>query len=88
MKTKDVIRAWKDAGYRHNLSEADRAILPAHPSGMIELTDADLGVVSGGCGTTAQNCSAQCSGNCTEVIHCTHHCPTNISVLICVACPA
>lgn len=51
MKTKDVIRAWKDAGYRHNLSEADRASLPAHPSGMIELTDADLGVVSGGaCG--------------------------------------
>ena len=41
MKTKDVIRAWKDAGYRQNLSEADRAKLPAHPSGMIELTDAD-----------------------------------------------
>ena len=48
MKTKDIIRAWKDAGYRQNLSEADRAKLPAHPAGMIELTDADLGVVSGG----------------------------------------
>jgi mersacidin/lichenicidin family type 2 lantibiotic len=48
VKTKDVIRAWKDAGYRQNLSEADRSKLPAHPAGMIELTDADLGVVSGG----------------------------------------
>ena len=48
MKTKDIIRAWKDAGYRQNLSEAEQAKLPAHPAGMIELTDADLGVVSGG----------------------------------------
>jgi len=48
VKTKDIIRAWKDAGYRQNLSEADQAKLPAHPAGMIELTDADLGVVSGG----------------------------------------
>ena len=84
MKTKDVIRAWKDAGYRLNLSEADRASLPAHPSGMIELTDADLGVVSGGFGATAKNCSV----NCTEVTNCTHRCPTNISIVSCVACPA
>jgi mersacidin/lichenicidin family type 2 lantibiotic len=48
VKTKDIVRAWKDVGYRQNLSEADRAKLPAHPAGMIELTDADLGVVSGG----------------------------------------
>ena len=58
MKTKDVIRAWKDAGYRQGLSEADRANLPAHPAGMIELTDADLGAVTGGeaaCSTTKVN---------------------------------
>ncbi len=48
MKTKDIIRAWKDAGYRQTLSEADRANLPAHPAGTIELTDADLSMVSGG----------------------------------------
>ena len=52
MKTKDVIRAWKDAGYRQSLSKSDRAKLPAHPAGMVELTDADLGVVSGGGGNT------------------------------------
>jgi len=48
VKTKDIIRAWKDAGYRQSLSEADQAKLPANPAGMIELTEADLGVVSGG----------------------------------------
>ena len=72
MKTKDIIRAWKDAGYRQNLSEADRAKLPAHPSGMIELTDADLGGVSGGartdyctqgvCGTAGGGCTRQTCG--------------------------
>ncbi len=65
MKTKDVIRAWKDAGYRQNLSEADQAKLPAHPSGMIELTDADLGVVSGACYTYVCNSVGLCSRYCT-----------------------
>ncbi len=48
MKAKQIVRAWKDQEYRQNLSAAERADVPAHPSGMIELTDADLGVVSGG----------------------------------------
>jgi mersacidin/lichenicidin family type 2 lantibiotic len=62
VKTKDIIRAWKDAGYRQNLSEADRAKLPAHPAGMIELTDADLGVVSGG--RVHYQISVWCTGDC------------------------
>ena len=62
MGTKDIIRAWKDAGYRQSLSAAERARLPTHPAGMIELTDADLGVVSGG----AKNyqISVWCTGDC------------------------
>ncbi len=48
MKTNHVVRAWKDQEYRQNLSAAERANLPAHPSGMIELTDAELSGVSGG----------------------------------------
>ncbi len=52
MKTNHVVRAWKNQEYRQNLSEAEQAQLPAHPSGMIELTDADLGVVSGGLNTS------------------------------------
>jgi mersacidin/lichenicidin family type 2 lantibiotic len=44
----DIIRAWKDEEYRLSLSEAERALLPAHPAGLIELTDAQLGAVEGG----------------------------------------
>jgi mersacidin/lichenicidin family type 2 lantibiotic len=37
MSTEDVIRAWKDKEFRNGLSEAERAALPAHPSGITEL---------------------------------------------------
>ena len=42
MRTKDIIRAWKDAAYRQSLREADRAKLPAHPAGMIEIESRSL----------------------------------------------
>ena len=44
----DIIRAWKDEEYRLSLSEAERALLPAHPAGLMELTDAQLDVIEGG----------------------------------------
>jgi len=44
----DIIRAWKDEEYRLGLSEAERALLPAHPAGLIELTDPQLDQVRGG----------------------------------------
>ena len=55
MKTNHVVRAWKDQEYRQSLSAAERASLPVHPSGMIEVNDIDLGAVSGGA-ATAKNC--------------------------------
>jgi mersacidin/lichenicidin family type 2 lantibiotic len=48
MSYKHVVRAWKDKKYRLNLSEAERAQLPTHPAGTVELTEADLGKVAGG----------------------------------------
>jgi len=48
MSKKDVIRAWKDPNYRKSLSPAELAALPANPAGATELTDAELGSVSGG----------------------------------------
>ncbi len=48
MKNSHVIRAWKDEEYRLNLSNGELALVPEHPSGAIELTDADLGGASGG----------------------------------------
>ena len=41
MSNNDVIRAWKDEEYRLGLSEAERALLPAHPAGAVEISDAD-----------------------------------------------
>ncbi len=48
MKSKNVIRAWKDEEYRLSLSNAERAVLPEHPAGAMELTDAELGAAAGG----------------------------------------
>jgi mersacidin/lichenicidin family type 2 lantibiotic len=48
MSCENIIRAWKDEGYRQSLSEAERAQLPDHPVGLIELSHADLDAVAGG----------------------------------------
>jgi mersacidin/lichenicidin family type 2 lantibiotic len=42
MSHRDIIRAWKDAEFRSNLSQAERAMLPSHPAGSIELADPEL----------------------------------------------
>lgn len=43
----DIVRAWKDATYRANLSAEEQALLPAHPAGTVELSDAELEMVHG-----------------------------------------
>jgi mersacidin/lichenicidin family type 2 lantibiotic len=48
MSKQSIIRAWKDEEYRLSLTEAERALLPAHPAGAVELTAAELGAVQGG----------------------------------------
>jgi mersacidin/lichenicidin family type 2 lantibiotic len=47
MSNIDVIRAWKDEGYRRGLTAAQRAQLPAHPAGAIEFQDRSLEEASG-----------------------------------------
>ena len=44
----NIIRAWKDAEYRQSLSAAELAMMPAHPAGLIQLTDDDLESIAGG----------------------------------------
>lgn len=44
----NIIRAWKDADYRQSLSAAELAALPAHPAGLIELSDDELEGAAGG----------------------------------------
>lgn len=63
MSHENIIRAWKDEEYRLNLSDAEIAQLPNHPSGLSELTDADLDGVFGGLPPTT-----------VVVCGCTHHC--------------
>lgn len=46
MKKKQVIRAWRDPEYFASLSEADRACIPDHPAGVVELSDQDLNGLS------------------------------------------
>jgi mersacidin/lichenicidin family type 2 lantibiotic len=55
----NVIRAWKDEEYRLNLTAAERAQLPAHPAGLIDLSDAELNGVSGG--MLPQTLATRCS---------------------------
>ena len=52
MSNLDIIRAWKDEDYRLSLSEAERALLPEHPAGLIELAGAEIDGVDGGAGGT------------------------------------
>ncbi len=44
----DVIRAWKDELYRASLSKEERAQLPEHPAGIIELGDGEMNGIVGG----------------------------------------
>lgn len=43
----NIARAWKDEAYRQSLSTDEQAMLPANPVGEIELTEAELGAISG-----------------------------------------
>lgn len=52
MSTPDVIRGWKDEEYRQSLSVEQRAMLPQHPAGVIELSDEELDVAGGTVTTT------------------------------------
>lgn len=49
MTGEKIIRAWKDEDFRNTLTESERAALPGHPAGIIDLSlsDADIARVSG-----------------------------------------
>ena len=47
-KKVDIVKAWKDDAYRSSLSEAERAMLPENPAGVVELSDEELEGIAGG----------------------------------------
>lgn len=55
MSIETIIRAWKDPSFRSTLSAEQLAALPANPAGAIELSDEELGGVSGGAETCTPN---------------------------------
>lgn len=69
----DVPRAWKDESYRNSLTPADRASLPPHPAGMIELPEAEVSGVHGG-STEHILTWGCCNGFTTDPSHCTFSC--------------
>ncbi len=47
MNARKIVRAWKDEAYRLSLSDEERALLPDHPAGPIDLSDGELAEVQG-----------------------------------------
>jgi mersacidin/lichenicidin family type 2 lantibiotic len=48
MSYENIIRAWKDKSFRNSLSEEEQSLLPEHPAGLVELSDAEVGAAAGG----------------------------------------
>jgi mersacidin/lichenicidin family type 2 lantibiotic len=71
MKNDEIIRAWRDADYFFDLSDEQRALLPANPVGMIELSQDALTTVAGGT-SCAISCCSDCCNSCATGVrpHC------------------
>jgi mersacidin/lichenicidin family type 2 lantibiotic len=67
MSKQNIIRAWKDAGYRSTLSAAELAGLPANPAGAIEIPASELTTIAGGMPRFTPMCTLS---NCTCVMDC------------------
>jgi mersacidin/lichenicidin family type 2 lantibiotic len=50
MSYQKIIRAWKDLEYRLSLTEAERALLPDHPAGVLAVPEAELHTVAAASG--------------------------------------
>jgi len=77
MSTEHIIRAWKDPEYRMSLSEAERAELPPHPAGLMELADSQLGEVGGAAGTLISWIFGSCT--CEPDTCCNSLCSVNVT---------
>ena len=70
MKKKQVLEAWRNEEYYLSLSAEERAEIPDHPSGLLDVEDDVLMTITGGCGpSTIGACT---TGICTPCppVHC------------------
>jgi mersacidin/lichenicidin family type 2 lantibiotic len=73
MKKNQILAAWRDEEYLLSLSAEERAQIPEHPAGALEVEDDILRSITGGCGPTATNgCICPTSSACTPCtpLHC------------------
>jgi mersacidin/lichenicidin family type 2 lantibiotic len=68
MTHEHIIRAWKDQEFRNSLSEKERALLPENPVGLVELTNSELGNVSGGLRNDTLGGSYDCTYICCVTV--------------------
>lgn len=62
MKKETIVRAWRDRDAYLSLSAEERAQLPAHPAGIVELRDEELaGVAGAAAGTHYSHCEPTAS---------------------------
>ncbi|MGA3091032.1 MAG: mersacidin/lichenicidin family type 2 lantibiotic [Terriglobales bacterium] len=61
MSRNQIIHAWKDAEYRRSLSVEEKNLMPQHPSGLIDLRDADLDAATGGLDCNLSTYGTYCS---------------------------
>lgn len=66
MKKNQILTAWRDEEYFLSLSDEERARIPEHPAGALEVEDDILRSITGGCAPTATAGSCcPTSGYCT-----------------------
>ena len=70
MSTTDIIRAWRDPGFRNKLSPTQRSLLPEHPAGLMELTDNELDAITGGTGVLCSDPGSSCTSHSSLVSCC------------------
>ena len=61
MKKHKIIEAWRNEESYFNLSDEEKAAMPAHPSGPASVEDEILRSVTGGCGTKGTPCTTYCT---------------------------
>ena len=66
-KKKQILEAWRNEEYYLSLSAEERAGIPEHPSGLLDIEDDILRTITGGCGSypTAPDKGCPSSGCCT-----------------------
>jgi len=61
MSADHIIKAWKNEEYRLSLSAGARALIPANPAGLIELTDEALDELVAGAAEAGSCCWSSCN---------------------------